>query len=64
MTYAPAQFNVASKGLGEGAFTKNYKVKVTCNVAQYPLHHVTCAPAKFEVTMSRGLEDVFTIKST
>ena len=24
-------------------------VKVTQNVAQYPLHHVTYAPAKFEV---------------
>ena len=27
-------------------------VKVTQNVAQYPLHHVTYAPAKFEVVMS------------
>ena len=29
-------------------------VKVTLNVAQYPLHHVTCAPAKFEVATSNG----------
>ena len=29
-------------------------VKVTQNVAQYPLHHVTYAPAKFEVAMSNG----------
>ena len=27
-------------------------VKITQNVAQYPLHHVTYAPAKFEVVMS------------
>ena len=26
-------------------------VKVTKNVAQYPLHHVTYAPAKFEVAI-------------
>ena len=38
-------------------------VKVTQNVAQYPLHHVTYAPAKFEVVMSKGLrEDEFTRK--
>ena len=31
------------------------------NVTQYPLHHVTCAPAKFEVAMSNGLgEDTIT----
>ena len=30
-------------------------VKVTLNVAQYPLHHVTYAHAKFEVAMSNGL---------
>ena len=29
-------------------------VKVTQNVAQYPLHQVTYAPAKFEVAMSNG----------
>ena len=28
---------------------------VTNNIAQYPLHHVTYAPAKFEVAMSNGL---------
>ena len=26
-------------------------LKVTQNIAQYPLHHVTYSPAKFEVTM-------------
>ena len=25
------------------------------NIAQYPLHHMTYAPAKFEVAMSNGL---------
>ena len=29
-------------------------VKVTQNVAQYPLHHVTFAPAKFDVATSHG----------
>ena len=27
----------------------------TRNVAQYPLHHMTYAPAKFEAAMSNGL---------
>ena len=35
------------------------EVKVTGNVAQCPLHHVTFAPTKFAVTMSNGLGDVF-----
>ena len=30
-------------------------VKATQNIAQYPLHHVTYAPAKFEVDISNGL---------
>ena len=30
-------------------------VKVTQNLSQYPLHHVTCAHAWFEVAMSKGL---------
>ena len=38
-------------------------VKVTQNIAQYPLHHVTYAPAEFEVAMSNGLGgDAFTRK--
>ena len=38
-------------------------VKVKQNVAQYPPHHVTYAPAKFEVAMYKGLgEDAFTRK--
>ena len=36
-------------------------VKVTQNVAQYPLHHVSCAGIKFEVATSNGLGgDTFT----
>ena len=36
---------------------------VTQNIAQYPLHHVTYAPAKFEVAMSNDLGgDKFTRK--
>ena len=30
-------------------------VKATWNVAQCPLHHVTCAPTEFEDTTSKGL---------
>ena len=30
------------------------KVKVTQNVALYPRHHVTYAPAKFDVATSHG----------
>ena len=37
--------------------------KVTKNVAQYHPHHVTYAPANFEVAMSNGMgEDAFTSK--
>ena len=40
-------------------------VKDRQNVAQYPPHHVTYAPAKFEVAMSNGLgEDAFTRKTS
>ena len=34
---------------------KVMKVKVTLNVAQCPLHHVTYAPTEFEVTTSKAL---------
>ena len=38
-------------------------VKVTINVAQYPQHHVTYAPAKFHAVTSHGSgEDAFTRK--
>ena len=36
-------------------------IKVTQNVAQYHLHHVTYAPVNFEVAMSNGSgKDSFT----
>ena len=42
-------------------FDLDFGVKVTRNVAQYPLHHVTYSPTKFEVATSNGLEgDTFT----
>ena len=37
-------------------FDLDLGVKVTGNVAQYPLHHVTFSGTKFEVAMSNGLE--------
>ena len=41
--------------------TLNLGVKVTRNVAQYPLHHVTYSTTKFEVATSNGLGgDTFT----
>ena len=44
-------------------FVHDLRVKVTPNVAQCPLHHVTYAPTKFKVAMSKDLgEDAFTRK--
>ena len=44
-------------------FDLDLGVKVTHNVAQYPLHHVTYSATKFEVAMSKGLGgDAFTKK--
>ena len=44
-------------------FDLDLGVKVTQNVAQCPLHHVTYAPTEFEVTTSKALEkEAFTIK--
>ena len=43
-------------------FDLDLGVKVTQNVAQCPLHHVTYAPTEFEVTMSKDLEEAFTRK--
>ena len=45
-------------------FDLDLGVKVAQNIALYPLHHVTYAPAKFEVPMSNGLgEDAFARKN-
>ena len=48
-------------------FDLDLGVKVIQYVSQYPLHHVTYAPAKFEVASSNGLggdqqNDTFTRK--
>ena len=40
--------------------TFDFEVIETWNIAQYPLHHVTYTPAKFEVAMFNLLEDAFT----
>ena len=37
------------------SFDLDLRVKVTRNVAQYPLHHVIYASTKFEVATSNGL---------
>ena len=66
MTYSATKFEVAtSNRLGGDTFTRRYIykkihyltnwVKVTRNVAQYPLHHVTYLTTKFEVATSNGL---------
>ena len=62
MTFAPAKFEVAtSNSLGKmhlqesTLFDHDLQVKVTLNVAQCPLHHVTFAPTEFEVTTSKAL---------
>ena len=45
------------------AFDLFHGVEVTQHIVQYPLHHVTYAPAKFAVATSKGLgEDAFTRK--
>ena len=71
MTYAPTEFEVpTSKAiafLGEEAFTRNsifdFDLGVTCNVTQYPQHHVTYPATKFEVATSNRLGgDTFTRK--
>ena len=53
MTYSATKFEVAmSNRFGGDTFTKKIHyltwVKVTPNVAQYPLHYVTYSATKFE----------------
>ena len=65
MTYLATKFEVAtSNRLGGDTFDKkihyltfdlNFGVKVTQNVAQYPLHHVTYSSIKFGVATSYSL---------
>ena len=45
-------------------FDLDLGVKVTRNVAQYPLHHVTYAPAKFDLTTSHVTEKVHLQENT
>ena len=55
---------LTSNSLGGDAFIRKYIISLltltlgqgqTRKVAQYPLHHMTYAPAKFEAGMSNGL---------
>ena len=62
MIYGPAKFDVATSRpmekmhLKENTFFDlDLGVKVTRNVAQYPLHHVTYSATKFAVATSNGL---------
>ena len=51
------------KNIQYSTFDLDFGVKVTQNVAQYPLHHVTYPATKFEVTTSNHLGgDSFTRK--
>ena len=64
LTKASAKFQVVmSNRLGGDAFTRKYIISLltltlghgqTRNVAQYPLHHVTYVPAKFEAATANG----------
>ena len=59
MTYAATKYEVAmSKRLRRSIYTKMHyltiDIKVTGNVAQHPLHHVTYA-SQFKVARSKGL---------
>ena len=62
MTFAPEKFEVATSNSFEKMhlqestlFDLDLQVKVTLNVAQYLIHHVTYAPTEFEVTTSKAL---------
>ena len=69
LTKASVKFEVAtSNGLEGDAFTRKYIISTltltlgqghTQNVTQYPLHHMTYAPAKFEVAMSSCLWGIY-----
>ena len=71
-TSVPAKFEVAMSNCLEDVFTRklhyltfgfDLAVKVTGAFGQYPYHHVTYAPAKFEVDLSNSLGgDIFTRK--
>ena len=53
-----------SNGVGGDAFARKYIISPLTlmlgqgqapNIAKYPLHHMTYAPAKFEVALSNGI---------
>ena len=61
---ASAKCEVATSNRLGDAFTRKYIISLVTltldqgqirNIAQYPLHHMTYAPAKFEAAMSNGL---------
>ena len=59
MVYAPANFEVSTfNDLGGDVFSRKIHCltlgEATRDVAEWPLHHVTYAPAKFEVAMCNG----------
>ena len=63
MTYVALKFEAAmSNGLGGNAFTRNHIIWL--NVAQYPWHHVTYAPAKFDVAHSMVKEKMHLQENT
>ena len=69
VTWNNAKFEVATFKLWVDALTREYSIdidlgsKVTWDLAQCPLYHVTYAPANFEVETSTGFkEDAFTKK--
>ena len=54
-----------SSGLGGESTSFDLEINATQTVAQYPLHHVAYAPAKFEVSTSNSLGgDAFTRENT
>ena len=62
MTFSATKFEVATSKVEEemhlqenSIFDLDLGVKVTQNVAQYPLHHVTYTATKFEVATSNRL---------
>ena len=71
MIYSAKKFEVAtSNGLGEihlqekHYLTLTLGVKVTRNVAQYPLHHMTYSTTKFEVATSNSLSKMHLQENT
>ena len=49
LAYSPARFEVATSNRNKKIHYSTFGFKVTQNVVQYLLHHVTYSPAKFDV---------------